>query len=494
MSTEKDTGKDTESTELEYSDRRDLPVLYKTDARGKERMWRVWCEKDTVKGIYGLVDGAKIPTERSFKSNRNLTAEEKTWAEANKRWIKQTEKGYAPKSEEGLSMMLKLQEDKKNSGGHNMNAVSAISGAQKKKNVKRKVSDTEMVAVVQNGMINPMKASEWELNDPKDPYSVKHSNAKYFTLLGEKKKGVKQELLDTPFYGQPKLDGWRANVIYQFSDSGEPEIAITSNNKKQYPWFKSLREVILTWLGRVREAVGDEFDQLILDGLDGEVYAQSFVDENGTPIPQDMHFRTIQQMSGLARTKPHELEDQIQYHVFDLVDRSSTFKQHERFAKLDELFKHITTVEQERIVRVDTEILQSVREVPDFHDRCVKLGYEGVILRAHEMLYLNKRALNMRKFKHFFDAEYEVTDCKLDEGVATEHFVWVCKVSIEKNGQIVEKLFKAKPSGSKAVKLAMYADRGEYIGRILTVKFQELTKDGVPRFPIGKAFRDIGDI
>ena len=30
----------------------------------------------------------------------------------------------------------------------------------------------------------------------------------------------------------------------------------------------------------------------------------------------------------------------------------------------------------------------------------------------------------------------------------------------------------------------------KYYGKLLTVKFQELTSDGIPRFPVGISFRD----
>ena len=34
----------------------------------------------------------------------------------------------------------------------------------------------------------------------------------------------------------------------------------------------------------------------------------------------------------------------------------------------------------------------------------------------------------------------------------------------------------------------------DYIGQLLTVKFQEYTEDGVPRFPVAKGFREEADI
>jgi DNA ligase-1 len=36
----------------------------------------------------------------------------------------------------------------------------------------------------------------------------------------------------------------------------------------------------------------------------------------------------------------------------------------------------------------------------------------------------------------------------------------------------------------------MFGRGDEYIGKMLTVRFQELTTDRVPRFPVGLAIRD----
>jgi DNA ligase-1 len=36
----------------------------------------------------------------------------------------------------------------------------------------------------------------------------------------------------------------------------------------------------------------------------------------------------------------------------------------------------------------------------------------------------------------------------------------------------------------------MYDNGGEYVGKMLTVRYQEMTDIGVPRFPVGIAFRD----
>lgn len=475
-----------------YRERYEFATLYKTDTRGLRRMWRVWVEDDTVRKMYGVVDGKLVENQRVVKANRDQTAYEKAVSTATTDWINSIKKDYTPNTKEGLEMMNRLLVAQKESGGHNINAVSAVSGSRRKKDVKRTQDDTLMVSEVQGGAFIPMKAHVWELDDTEDLTSVKKTVLKYFC---QPDPSVKGGFIDTPFYGQPKLDGWRARVLYQLDSDGEPEIAITSNSGKQYRWFSSLRQVYLAWLNRARAAMGEEvFWDTLRDGLDGEMYTKVIFDDEGKPLTNEEHFSSISSICGILRSEPHKWEDQIQHHVFDLADKKGVLKQPERFARLSELFSYIEDAETKSIVQVETERISSVSEVPEYLEDCVEAGYEGCILRAHELLY-GGRSRAMRKFKKFIDAEYMVVGCLLDEGVAPEHFVWECVAVVKdtKTGKSVEKSFKAKPMGTRVQKKKLYEERGECIGKYLCVKFQEYSADGIPRFPIGKGFREPGD-
>jgi hypothetical protein len=462
-----------------------LPELFTTDSSGKTRTWKCWVEGNTVYRQHGLVDGKKVDSKRVFlgksigKKNET-TPEEQAWAEANREWVKHIDKEYLPADDDkaGQSLLSKVKVAQKKTGGHNINA-GAAAGARGEKEISRKKSSTCMVETIEGGPVIPMKAQVWELENEKDPYSVKQKVEKYFSKTTGRGKTLKLE--STPFYGQAKLDGWRARVMIQRrgADSGEWEVVITSNSGKQYPWFQTLREAVIEWL------TSDGIDHAdLLDGLDGEMFALQLYNDDGSFVPQSALFSTICSICGLARSAPHELEDQMQFHIFDLLDKSGTLSQVERFERLDRLFAKMPESVKPRIERVPTEILNSVEEVPDFHDKFAEMGYEGVVLRTFDMTYVTgKRNAKMRKFKHFIDEEYEITGTKLDPGVDKEQFVWLLKTEDGKK-------FNAKPMGTKEEKLVWYENRKDYTGRFLTVKFQQYLEDGVPRFPIAKAFRE----
>jgi hypothetical protein len=488
-----------ESENSEEQNIKTLPPLYTIDSKGKRRLWKCWVIDDTVYREHGLIDGKKVSSERTFEGKnigkKNETSpEEQAWNEANKEWVAHIDKEYAPDKtdKEGLSMMRKLIKEKEKTGGHNINSVATTTStknntndnntvkttAKAVKNVSRKKTDTCMVDEIIGGPIIPMKAETWELADESDPHSVLPKVSKYFMeVTGKGKNAVTHP---TDLYLQGKIDGWRCRVALQRSTNDTFEIVMTSNSGKQYPWFSSLRDCFIKWLTSKKINMKD-----LLDGLDGELYATEFYDETGNLLDPLTRFSTVCSICALARSAPHDLEDQIQFHCFDLIDKSGEIPQHERFASLYKLFKQLPPDCEKRIIRVETHVLSDISEIPDKHNKYVEEGYEGVILRAYNMKYkVGKRNAEMRKFKYFKDEEYEIVGCKVDKGVSKEHFVWVLKNDDGKE-------FSAKPMGTREQKLKWYKNEGSYIGRFMTVKFQEFTdnENKIPRFPIAKHFR-----
>lgn len=299
--------------------------------------------------------------------------------------------------------------------------------------------------------IIPMKASTWDL-DPKGGILKKVS--KHFNFS----EGV---------FIQPKYDGVRCSA---YLENGE--VVLSSNTAKRFLWLNSLREQLKKILS----------ENLILDG---ELYSHSITTRNGE-VSDSERFGIITGACRCVRNEPSDYEDQISFHIFDIIDESE--EQYKRLERLKEIFKR---VKGDKLVLAETIHVKGneeeiVSKVSELHDNFALQGFEGVIVRSYKNPYKRKhRSLEMRKFKHFFDEEYEIIGVELDEGVPSEQFVWVCATG--------EKKFKAKPVGTKESKLYWYSNREDYIGQYLTVKYQELSPDGVPRFPIGKGIRSLED-
>ena len=121
----------------------------------------------------------------------------------------------------------------------------------------------------------------------------------------------------------------------------------------------------------------------------------------------------------------------------------------------------------------------------DFLDKYTKEGYEGVIIRNKKGKYAeNARSNHLQKLKKFIDEEFEIIDYTTPTtGKEVGCVVWICKT---KDG----KKFNVRPSGNYDERKKQYKNGKKYIGKMLTVKYQELTNDQVPRFPVGLAIRD----
>jgi hypothetical protein len=478
-----ESGSSNESEEI-----RELPILYGVDSKGKDRMWKCWTEGNVLHTEAGLVDRKHTFSEHAYQGvnqkNKNAnTGEEQAWAVANKRWASKLDKTYLPSEydDEGQEMLFKINKEKKKTGGHNINSGASV-GARKSKNTKRTKKDTCMVEEITCGTYIPMKAEKWELEDENDPDSVKQKvKAHFMKKVGVGKKATWE---DQDFYSQPKLDGWRCRVMIQpKTDSNEEwEVLMASNSGKQYPWFNSLRKLFLEWL-----VTQDSVPEELMDGLDGELYCNQFYDEEGEAIDPLKTFSIISSICGLGRSEPHKYEDQIQFHCFDLMDvQDDKLSQKERFKNLNELFKSLPKSAKKRIIRVPTKLHQSIDEVPDQHNEYVnELGAEGIILRACDTVYKPKsRSLKMRKFKMFDDNEYEIIGAKIDKGTGDQNFSFSWKLQTE-NG----KEFYAVPKGERDQKKKWYKNRDDYVGKFVTLKYQGISDDGIPRFPVVKCFR-----
>lgn len=426
--------------------------LYGLDKRGKERFWQISVCDNMFFVIHGLVGGKETRSDRVFSGNTRISPDEQAKAEAIKKWYNQHQKGYSAKTKGGIEMYNKMVKESELSGGAGTNIVAAVGGAQMKNLAIRSTFMVEKVTVP----IKPMKSNKWEYQPRVE---------KYFDFA----KGV---------YIQPKLDGYRCIARQNSSDKNSP-VVMTTNNLKQYPWFGKIREEI--------KQLGN-----YLNGLDGELYAHVLYDEDGNEYPEEEKFGLIQSICAVSRTEPHILENQIKFFIFDVVDLSGKYDQKARLKILNKLFEN---QKFNYLNLVYTTCIKDLSDIEQIMCECESQGYEGIMFRDSSLLYQEgKRALKLRKYKNFVDEEFLIVDAGYDKGVSIEHFVWIVEIFVpNKNGQKIRKTFKVKPRGTREQKKIWFDTRNEFIGKLLTVEFQEKSGLGIPRFPIGKAIRDESD-
>ena len=110
-------------------------------------------------------------------------------------------------------------------------------------------------------------------------------------------------------------------------------------------------------------------------------------------------------------------------------------------------------------------------------------GGRGVILRFPDSPYEHKRSKNLLKLKKFEDAEFEVLDIQEGtgnwQGKATEI---VCKLE-EEYHQFGRDSFVANLEGTMENATEILHNKSKYIGKKITVWFQDRSEYGVPLIP-----------
>lgn len=175
----------------------------------------------------------------------------------------------------------------------------------------------------------------------------------------------------------------------------------------------------------------------------------------------------------------HNGGDGIEYHVFDLVSTDGFMARH---AHLKKLLEKAPAATRRLVKLVPTELASSSAAAERYLEKYTKAGYEGVMLRDPAAPYFHGRSSSLFKFKRFSDDEFRVVGYKPHKNGGV---VWKCEAAGGKT-------FFVTPNA--ALKAETGADADKYVGKYLTVQFQAKSEDGVPRFPIGKAFRAAADL
>ena len=244
-----------------------------------------------------------------------------------------------------------------------------------------------------------------------------------------------------PIFSQPKLDGIRCIV------------------RKDGMWSRNGKRIISA--PHIFEAMKSLFETNPNLIFDGELYADKFAND----------FNAI--CSLVKKTKPtsedlKESSEKIEYHIYDLPSIKSKFEYRYNFLGLLSLPKCC--------VRVSTHVVVSEKEVNQLYEQYVNTGYEGQMLRLNAV-YENKRSKSLLKHKSFIDEEYTILG--VEEGIGNKTGMVGSFIFESKTG----KRFNSSPKFNWEECTKMWNEKESLIGKSATVKYFNLTPDGVPRFP-----------
>ena len=295
------------------------------------------------------------------------------------------------------------------------------------------------------------------------------STKKYFPMLAHKfepaSKTAKKNTIIFPCFVQPKLDGLRC-VVYRDPTTGE-----IRRQSRTGTYFDTM--------AHIAESLAPLFTKYPSAVLDGELYT--------TEIP-------FEELAGLIKTKKLTPSDTdklrvIEYHIYDIVDE--TLPYHTRHDSIKKMFAQVAASTASSphklppyIRLVETIEAKTQAEFKAEFSRFIEEGYEGIMLRNKTGMYrCNYRSHDLQKYKEFQEDEFRIIGFMQGDGRDKGTVIWICET---KEG----KEFKVRPRGTIENRSKLFKTGEKYVGKMLTVIYQELTEDGKPRFPVGKDVRE----
>lgn len=494
------------------------PAMFITTKTNKERIWVCWVMGDTVYRTDGFVDGKlKEPLGHSYKGNTLRSGEQQAPLEAEKMWLKVFDRGYQPDQSDltGQKIYQHVKAQKEANGGMNRGVkLFGTTEITTKTTAGKKSLDTRH---------RPMLAKKYK------DWIKKKGQGESFNLTPPGKA------ITFPALVQAKVDGIRA-LPHLLKDG---TVALESRNGNNFVHLNHLRKEIKRWL---------EYKKSTHLILDGEMYVHTLHRTENLPStvppekrikPEDLSKWTlkgleelrkqailwgmenteettkielvdylsthVKEMKGveryqfiseackITRTNPHAHEALVQYWIFDIWDPTKTNL--ERHQILQDLFKDydgailklVPTQRVENHHQIETLMEQWVGET----SRRESYEFEGLMVRLSAAKYMSSTTHQscLLKYKRFEDEEWEVCGAEPCVGGTQNGAIkWICRKTIKNK----ERKVVAKQTGDTEVSRKLYLDYQKkpelFIGKMVNIRFNDRTKDGVPRFPRATAF------
>ena len=202
--------------------------------------------------------------------------------------------------------------------------------------------------------------------------------------------------------------------------------------------------------------------------LDGELYAK------------ELKFEEIQ-ASVMDKLPDEKAWSRLKFHIFDVPEASGGL-----LTRLEILAKFLKNEPNQNLIIIKQIKMRDNAQFLKFAEEIIAKGGEGAVVREPNAPYERKRSKNALKFKKFKDAECEVIAVNKGSGkYANLAGSLTCKALGSKG----DKEKAGEPKEGTIFKIGSgLSDKNRQdppkIGSIITYKFQNLTTNGKPRFPI----------
>lgn len=258
-----------------------------------------------------------------------------------------------------------------------------------------------------------------------------------------------------PAFVQPKLDGHRC-------------IAIVNDDHTVSLWSRTRK--LITGVPHISAAI-EYLNFRVGTTLDGELYNHEY----------KAKFNEL--TSFIKQKTPKAGHEVVQYHVYDIVNDDP-------FEARSTLLAHLlpSPVSSghpvQEIVFVETNQVCDEDELTETFAEYLADGYEGAMVRNTDSKYEQaKRSYGLQKLKVMADDEFKIVGMTEGRGKLKGCGIPIC-TTVDGN------TFKAKPVGKLESLKDYWENADNYIGKMMTVQYQDISPYGVPRFPVGLRLRE----
>jgi len=283
-----------------------------------------------------------------------------------------------------------------------------------------------------------------------------------------------------PIIIQPKYDGKRNLYGRQ-----KGQIITTSRgkkqNKSQYPHLKPQAEMLFFVIQEMLQEykVNEDGKTITYNDtcslwLDGETYSPNI---------------SFQKLMSATQSSVNQHSDSklLDYMVYDLIDNGST-PQETRLQFLMRIFADPRVANLPNIKLSPTYKLADLSQVGQYHANFVAAGFEGLMIRLPDGLYVQKRTFSLMKVKSWITAEWYIVGAEAATGTHEGATIWILCDQADGKGRICKGDPCGPEIGTIESRRVQYQNRDRFMGAVATIKYFEVSETGIPRFPYVLAY------
>jgi len=264
------------------------------------------------------------------------------------------------------------------------------------------------------------------------------------------------EKWNPPYIVQPKLDGERCRALgesvtnYEVPELGPVRVASLFSSEEN-TFNLTVPHILMAYISVCRKF--NYFPE-----LDGELYSHGLT------------FEEIHSIVSTSRVSLHPDYQKIEFHYFDLIEEGPQFKREINLQALKLPYP---------FVRVPVYLAEDLKDIMNCYHDILDQGYEGIVVRHIDNLYIRRRSTFMMKFKPKKSDIYPI--CGWNEETSNEGIPKgrIGSIDCVKDGQI----FSVSAGLDDETKAELWKVKDSLIGKQCKVWYQTITSGrGVPKF------------